>query len=330
MTIKSCLGSKFMKNEISDLILALQQGTELIDRQVDEIDVESAFEEPDFVSIAKLLGFYRAHKSSLPQNFHELQLRIVRSWPNEQIAWLAMTRAGRIQKTDLALYTLLVKEWVSHLRNNMLEISGFITLSNFLVVNGDENFATIVLEEGLQRLPSSEQLSDQRAQLIGKRCLSGADDLEPLQAFEYIEESLNSENDSFKKFSKIIMMLDLSFKIENQDKVEPTARNLLLLADDCRSDSANYGYALHKAHTALGNLALNKKNEDLACSHLIKSVEIPPSFCLSVAGPDLSLAKALLERGRLVEISSFIGKCKGLDLDQQHLRNINQLFPHDV
>ena len=66
--------------------------------------------------------------------------------------------------------------------------------------------------------------------------------------------------------------------------------------------SWNCGNAVHVAHTVLGLIALQLSDEDRAISELRQSAAIGGSPQLNSFGPKMSLARALLERGRSEEV----------------------------
>lgn len=71
----------------------------------------------------------------------------------------------------------------------------------------------------------------------------------------------------------------------------------------------NYAYAVHHGHLVLGRLALRSGDVLLAEKELQASVAIPGSRQLDTFGPNMSLAKELLERGRRDAVLVYLEKC---------------------
>ncbi|MEL7123092.1 MAG: hypothetical protein AAFO07_26820 [Bacteroidota bacterium] len=75
-------------------------------------------------------------------------------------------------------------------------------------------------------------------------------------------------------------------------------------------DNWNYGNAIHKANIMLGKIALKENQIELAKQYLIKAGKTPGSPQLNSFGPNLSLAKELLEHGERKAVIEFIKQSK--------------------
>ena len=94
------------------------------------------------------------------------------------------------------------------------------------------------------------------------------------------------------------------------DKAKRLAGELLSLSDIYKHDFA-YGDAIHKGNLILGRIALRENNIELAKQHLLYAGETPGSPVLNSFGPNMSLAKELLEAGEyntVLEYLEFCGK----------------------
>ncbi len=87
-----------------------------------------------------------------------------------------------------------------------------------------------------------------------------------------------------------------SFAKREFDATKMYIEGAFLLADKLREDW-NYFNILHKAHTYLGLIALEENDIEEAKKNLILSGAIEGSPQLKSFGPDMILAKKLLERG---------------------------------
>ena len=94
------------------------------------------------------------------------------------------------------------------------------------------------------------------------------------------------------------------------NKAELYARELLLLAPDYPKDW-NYGNAVFFGNMVIGQVALRRdKNTFLAKSSLLASGETPGSPQLNSFGPNMSLAKDLLEQGERDTVLEFFAECR--------------------
>ena len=72
----------------------------------------------------------------------------------------------------------------------------------------------------------------------------------------------------------------------------------------------NYGQALHMYHTYRGLFALEADRVEEAKLHLLQSAGIPRSPVVFAFGPNMLLAKQLLERGERLVLYQFFSLCK--------------------
>jgi hypothetical protein len=74
-------------------------------------------------------------------------------------------------------------------------------------------------------------------------------------------------------------------------------------------DNWNYGNALHKAHLVLGQIALNAGDMDEAKRQLLKAGKTPGSPQLNTFGPNMVLAKNLLEKKETDAVLKYFELC---------------------
>jgi hypothetical protein len=86
-------------------------------------------------------------------------------------------------------------------------------------------------------------------------------------------------------------------------------RELLALAEPHPAD-ARYGTAWHDSHMVLGRLALKRKSVAEARGHLLKAGQTVGGGTLSSFGPNVSLAKDLLDRGEKPVVMEYLRLCK--------------------
>ena len=70
------------------------------------------------------------------------------------------------------------------------------------------------------------------------------------------------------------------------------------------------GLFMHIAATFLGLAALENKDIELAKTHLINSLSVPPSPYLKSAGPTMMVAKKLYDLGEHDIVSKYVDLCK--------------------
>jgi tetratricopeptide (TPR) repeat protein len=104
--------------------------------------------------------------------------------------------------------------------------------------------------------------------------------------------------------------MEAAFECEDYDRAESAARALLDRADR-EPPSWNTGNRRFHAHTWLGRIALRHGDVPAALDHLRGSAQRNPgSPQLGSFGPNMSLAKELLERGEVDAVVAFFESCK--------------------
>jgi hypothetical protein len=92
------------------------------------------------------------------------------------------------------------------------------------------------------------------------------------------------------------------------EKTQRLARELLDLAPQFRRDW-NYGNAVHHGHRLLGEVALQRGDIGRAREELLAAGRTPGSPQLNSFGPNMSLAKRLLERGERDIVLEYFALC---------------------
>jgi len=101
----------------------------------------------------------------------------------------------------------------------------------------------------------------------------------------------------------------VSFKRGQHVKAYLMAMELLNLAKRF-PDGWNYGNAIHDAHIVLGWIALKEGDVDLAKRHLLDAGRTPGSPQLDSFGPNMSLARGLIERGERDAVLAYFKLCR--------------------
>ena len=89
-------------------------------------------------------------------------------------------------------------------------------------------------------------------------------------------------------------------------KAEAYATDLLRQSEEGGVDS---GFMLHRGHVILGRLAVRRGDVAEAARHLLAAADVPPYAALMSFGPNMSLAKELLEAGKPEAVIEYLGRC---------------------
>lgn len=94
------------------------------------------------------------------------------------------------------------------------------------------------------------------------------------------------------------------------DRAKDFAEELLATAERYKNDW-NYGNAIHKGHLILGRIELRRGDRHAAAKHLLEAGNTPGSPQLNSFGPNMILAKELLEAGEQKAVLQYLELCGG-------------------
>ena len=122
------------------------------------------------------------------------------------------------------------------------------------------------------------------------------------------EQSLD-KTDNEKRFVALDQLAVDAFAAGDSVKAQQYASELLRLAPEFKN-SWNYGNAIHKGNMILGLVALQHGDIPGAKQYLLASGQTPGSPQLDSFGPNMTLAKALLEKGETDTVVAYLESCK--------------------
>lgn len=100
-----------------------------------------------------------------------------------------------------------------------------------------------------------------------------------------------------------------SFNAKKYDKARNYANELLALSQKDKNN-CNYGNAIYDGHMVLGRIELLNGNKEVAVNHLFEAAKTPGSPTLNTFGPNMSLAKDLLDQDQRKPVIVFLIQCK--------------------
>ena len=120
---------------------------------------------------------------------------------------------------------------------------------------------------------------------------------------------VEASEDGDQHFYKLVDLAKAAFSSGDDSAARSLAEELLSTAEQFRKDW-NYGNAIHHGNVILGRLALKKGNLIEAKDHLKKAGGTPGSPQLNSFGPNMLLAKELLEKGERDAVIEYFEQCK--------------------
>jgi hypothetical protein len=124
-------------------------------------------------------------------------------------------------------------------------------------------------------------------------------------ATQKLAEATNNED----RFCFLDDAAKQSFNVGNIDNAGNFAKELLTMAPDFKSNW-NYGNAIQDGNLVLGRIALREGHVQEAGQYLLAAGKSPGSPGMDSFGPNMSLAKDLLEKGQREVVLQYFGLCR--------------------
>ena len=133
----------------------------------------------------------------------------------------------------------------------------------------------------------------------------------PLDAKGRVEKSRLAYHNAKDEYGRWLALTDgvlWSVDVDPPAKAREDAKAILSMSENYRRDW-NYGNAVHQANLALGRLALRDGDIEQAKHYLIEAGRTPGSPQLNSFGPNMLLAKELLETGETAAVLEYLDLC---------------------
>lgn len=126
--------------------------------------------------------------------------------------------------------------------------------------------------------------------------------------YEKLPSSTSNEDRSYK----LMYLMEATYKANHLKEAKIYAQELLKLAISADAIPNNFaaGTFMHKANMALGKIAFDSGDIESAKSYLIASVKMNNNSSLKGFGPNMSLAKKLLDRGEKQAVIEYLTLCE--------------------
>jgi hypothetical protein len=117
-----------------------------------------------------------------------------------------------------------------------------------------------------------------------------------------------AEQEAFYRLTDVARRASRTCNTERLIEGETTARQLLQIYPSYEYDW-NYGNAIHYGNLVLGRIALQRDNVAAAKRYLLRAGETPGSPQIGDYGPDMTLARELLEHGESPAVLRYFSLC---------------------
>ena len=289
----------------SDANTEAMAGLRLNANQASELEAAVAKNPDDLSARTKLLGYYfksrhTAADARATQRKHVLW--IIKNRPETEIAGTPFCQIDAI--SDPEGYHGAKQLWSEAARAHAKNSTILGHAAQFVFIH-DRDLAEDLFKKAQQLEPKEPKWSDQLGHLYAmknskedaKKALA---EFEKAQSVETVEES---------KFYRLDSLAKSALAAGEIEKASLYAQQLLKAGEKHPKDW-NYGNSIHHGNNVLGQIALKKGNVKEADEFLLKAGQTPGSPQLNSFGPNMSLAKELLEAGEKDTVLQYFALCR--------------------
>lgn len=305
------------KGSAEDLMEELRKGWDLTRTEAAELEGQLTANPDDQRARAQLLGYYFRHDPDQSTRQAEHVLWFIRNAPDSDV--LQWPEGHVMPENNPEGYAEAKEAWLHQLeldpRNTVLlrNAAGFFTLT-------DIGRSAKLLERAESLSPSHPEWAEELGHLRwreARRYPDGWDSSLVARALADFERAyeLTGASDRGHLLPELGMA---AFVTGDLEKARTYAEEMLAeIPDDW-----NRGNRIHFGNLVLGRVALADDDIDGAARYLLAAGRTPGSPQLNSFGPDMALAKGLLERGRTRTVVRYLRLCLEFwEMGQDRLKN---------
>lgn len=286
----------------------LREGRKLTEEEADRLEEKLRTNPDDLPARTQLLGYYflKGFKSaSARKNRQRHIMWIVQNHPSARIAGSAEARLDPI--IDREAYDRAKQLWLEQVETHRENTAILGNAAAFFLIP-DMDISEDLLRKAQSLQPDNPQWSERLGNLYllkMQRTSGEARSQVAGQALEQFERSFASTTNERLRHTKLPSLAKAAFEAGDMVKAGKYAADSLSTAEK----SSNYGHAVHHGNIILGRIALKSGDLKKAKKHLIEAGKTPGSPTLNSFGPNMALAKELLEKGERKVVIEYFQLC---------------------
>jgi tetratricopeptide (TPR) repeat protein len=280
---------------------ALQRiGNKLLPGEVEKFEQAVASQPNDCALRLLLLGYYflaASRYESVRKARHRHVLWIIENAPQVVSSGGGLPHIDLVHDWDQQAYQQAKELWLKQVDANKTNVAILTNAARFFILQ-DQELSEQLFKQAQLLEPNNPELARLLGHLYqlkshGRKGKSRPEDA--VQAFAELEKAFELERDATRQFWMMPELAKAALEAGEFDKARSYATDLLAKAalPDFRGD----GEAIHHGNLVLGRLALKAGDIEKAKEHLLKAAHVSSSPVLLSGGPNMMLAKQLLELG---------------------------------
>ena len=279
----------------------------LTPEQVASLEEKLATDPSDVTVRTQLLGYYGGARSIRDQSAKEAKrehaLWFIRNSPEAEILGMPPSRLNHILEPDG--YAEAKKAWMSQIDRDPENVTLLGHAADFFMF-GDRRTSIKLLERAQSLDPSNPEWPRKLGHTLGLGTRGPGEGDEEIaeRALEHLEKAYELADESLRD-SLLESLAKGAYSADRLDKAHHYAELMLQNTEA----GWNYGNRIHHGNLVLGRVALREGNIEAAKSRLIAAGNTPGSPQLNSFGPNMALAKALLEIGEREVVLEYFKLC---------------------
>jgi tetratricopeptide (TPR) repeat protein len=280
-------------------------GGKLTHNQAGELEATVAKHPNDLSARTELLGYYFVSRHNSPDAkaaHQKYVLWFIKNHPDAEITGTPYCSLNAILDADG--YSQAKRIWLDQIHSHEKDSSVLGHAANFFLLN-DRATAEDLLKKAQKLEPNSPEWPDRLAHLYTlQRDKEGAK-----KALDGYEKAQSADQSDVSKFHRLDQLAKTAFDAGEIDKATRYANESLQVAKKY-PNNWDEGNSIHQANIVLGRIALKNGDIKTAKQYLLKAGHTPGSPQLDSFGPNMSLAKDLLEAGERDTVLQYFQLCK--------------------
>lgn len=300
-----------------DLRKEARKGWDLAAAQAAELERQLVASPEDLNARAQLLGYYFRHHRTDPSRKAGHLLWFIRNAPEAEV--LEGPEAQILPVLDPEGFAAAKAAWLEQIESEPRNVTFLRHAAAFLTLS-DETLSAELLERAEELEPTNPEWARERGQILwreARRFPEGWDAAQARLALVHFERAYELSGASVR--GSLLPYLGMAaFVVGDLDKARTYAETML--ADI--PENWNRGNRVHYGNLVLGRVALAGGDLRGAGQYLLAAGRSPGSPQLNSFGPDMALAKDLLDGGETQTVLRYLASCLDFwKMGQDRLKN---------
>jgi tetratricopeptide (TPR) repeat protein len=301
----SVLGAASMASDVHRLVM---QGQRLASEEIAELEETVAGQPADIGTRTKLLGYYffiGRQDSDAEQSRQRHVLWLIENAPEAEVMGTPYASMDRILQSDG--YEKAKKSWIKA-TDDLPESPAVLRNAARYFLLHDRDLSETLLKRGKRSAPSEPEWCSALGQLYSLGLISLSDGPErtdlAIKSFGEFQAAYNLSS-AMERNTLLGSLAKVAIEAGEIDAAATYAEEMLQMAETGWDE----GNCIHHGNLILGRIALAEGKVEDAKVHLIRAGQNPGSPQLNSFGPNMVLAKALLEMGEKEVVLDYFELC---------------------